>query len=124
MKLLLDEHLSPRIAAELRRSGLDVQALAERPDLRGRPDRDLVELALAEDRAIVTFDLIDHLVLHREALRLGLRHPGLVVLASGTWRPSEAGIGALVAALARLAVERADAGDLDRQVIWLPGPDR
>ncbi len=38
MKLLLDEMWSPAIAAALRERGHDVVAVAERSDLRGKPD--------------------------------------------------------------------------------------
>jgi predicted nuclease of predicted toxin-antitoxin system len=60
MRLLLDEHISHRIADELRRGGHDVTAVAERPDLRGRPDEELIEVALTEGRTLATFDIADH----------------------------------------------------------------
>jgi len=38
VKALLDEQLSPQIAALLRRASLDVAAVTDRPDLAGRSD--------------------------------------------------------------------------------------
>lgn len=78
MRLLLDEHLSPEIARQLRGRGHDVLAVGERHDLRGRSDR--VHLASQPDqkRVIVTRDLGDFRPLLAEALRSGRRTYGLV----------------------------------------------
>ena len=55
MKALLDEQLSPRIAELLRDRRHDVQAVVDRPDLAGRSDRVILEIAAAEDRAVITY---------------------------------------------------------------------
>ena len=121
MRLLLDEHLSHRIARELRRTGYDVIAVAERDDLRGRSDRAIVEAAAAEHRAIVTFDVRDHLAILRNALRLGVSHPGLVLLAPRAGGPSLGGLGTLVKALATLLDARPSDNALVGRAIWLRG---
>ena len=54
MKALLDEELSPQIAALLRKAGLDMEAVADRPDLVGRSDMVIFEVACTEDRAVIT----------------------------------------------------------------------
>ena len=78
LRLLLDEHLSPEIARQLRGRGHDVLAVGERHDLRGRPDR--VHLASQPDqrRVIVTRDLGDFRPLLAGALRSGTRTYGLI----------------------------------------------
>ncbi|MGQ0467235.1 MAG: DUF5615 family PIN-like protein [Sporichthyaceae bacterium] len=81
MKLLLDEHLSPRIALLLRERGHDVIAVSERRELRGRPD--WVHFAGQADqcRAIATRDLGDFRPLLHAALREGRHTYGLVCVA-------------------------------------------
>lgn len=63
MKLLLDEHLSPTIAEELRRRGHDVVAVIE-VGLRQQPDVALLAWAVDESRAVVTANYADFRALH------------------------------------------------------------
>lgn len=56
MRFLLDMGVSPRTGEFLRRLGYDVVHLRERT-LEKLPDSEIVLLAAAEQRAIVTFDL-------------------------------------------------------------------
>jgi Domain of unknown function (DUF5615) len=78
LRLLLDEHYSPRIAGELRSRGHDAVSVQERDDLRGIGDRELFERAAAERRAFVTENVADFAPLVREAAAGGVRHFGLV----------------------------------------------
>ena len=119
MRLLLDEHLSPRIAVELRRTGHDVIAIAERPDLRGRSDEDAIDASAAERRSFVTFDVVDHLRIHGTAVRLRRPHPGLVLLAPSTWRTSDQGIGELVRAIVALLEAHPSEDALADRTLWL-----
>lgn len=119
MKLLLDEHLSPRIAVELRARGFDVIAVAERTDLRGLSDDDLLDAASADGRALATFDVADHVQLARATTRLGTRHPGLVLLAPSSWAPSIDGVGVLVQALAALLADHPEEEALTDRIEWL-----
>ena len=73
LKLLLDEMLDPAIAERLSRRGHEVEAVAERPDLRTQPDSVILAAAEDEDRVIVTQDLGDFRVL--AASRGALRPP-------------------------------------------------
>jgi predicted nuclease of predicted toxin-antitoxin system len=54
LKLLLDEMYAAAVAEQLRRRDHDVIAVAERADLRGSTDEDLLAWARIEDRALVT----------------------------------------------------------------------
>ncbi len=58
-KLLLDEHYSDEIAAQLRDAGYDVVAVVADPDLRAQPDADIYRFASATDRRIVTENIKD-----------------------------------------------------------------
>ena len=98
MKLLLDEHLSPDIARQLRNRGHDVIAVGERTDLRGRSDRVHFASLPDEQRAIVTRDLGDFRPLLAEALRRGTRTYGLVCVPA-RFPLNRHGTGRLVVAL-------------------------
>ncbi len=78
MKLLLDEHLSPEIARQLRDRGHDVIAVGEQPGLRGRPDRVHFASLPEQRRAIVTRELGDFRPLLADALRSGSPTYGLL----------------------------------------------
>ena len=75
MKALLDEQLSPRIAQLFRDRGHDVQAVVDRRDLAGRTDRVILEIATAEDRAVITNNVKDFRLLPRNALPGGTLTP-------------------------------------------------
>lgn len=98
MKLLLDEHLSPEIARQLRARGHDVVAVGERADLRGRSDRVHFASLADEQRAIVTRDLGDFRPLLADAVRRGGKAYGLVCV-PGRFPLSREGISRLVRAL-------------------------
>lgn len=115
MKLLLDEHYSPRIAAELRERGHDVQSVKERDDLRGATDRQLWERAAAEGRAIVTENVADFMTLAREASAAGDSFAGLVFTSSRSLPRSRATIGVYVELLDELVRSAPPPGE----VRWL-----
>ena len=100
MKLLLDEMWPPVVAAALRERGHDVVAVAERPNLRGRPDEFVFEAELAESRAIVTENFVDFRPLASAALRAGRASPTLIFTSNRTYpRASRRTAGRLVTAL-------------------------
>ena len=82
MKALLDEQLAPRIAELLRDHGHDVQAVGDRRDLAGRSDRVILEVAVAEKRAVITNNVKDFRPLAAERLARGESHAGLILLPS------------------------------------------
>ena len=123
MKLLLDEHLSPEIARQLRERGHDAIAVGERTDLRGRPDRVHFASLPEEQRVIVTRDLADFRPLLAEALRRGTPTYGLVCVPA-RFPLNRDGIGRLVAALDALlqANPEVDAAISLGGEIWLQDP--
>lgn len=98
MKALLDEHLSPQIAALLREAGFDVLAVADRDDLVACSDRVVFETATAEGRAVVTNNIKDFRPLAAEWLAMGRTHSGLILLPSARTR-TRAAVHALAAAV-------------------------
>lgn len=78
MKLLLDENISPRVAEELRRDGLDVCGVRDRGLLEA-PDHAVLEWAFLDDRILVTKNVGDFekLASAREL------HAGIVFLEDG-----------------------------------------
>lgn len=90
MKSLLDEQLSPLIARLLRERGLDVVAAAERSDLVEASDREIVEAATCEQRAVVTNDIKDFRPIAAERLTDGRGHAGLILLPASRSRSRDA----------------------------------
>jgi len=86
VKALLDEQLSPQIAALLRHRGLDVEAVAERLDLVGRSDALIFEAACREGRAVITNNIKDFRPLAAQWLAQGRVHAGLILLPSSRTR--------------------------------------
>lgn len=78
VKLLLDENLSPAVAATLRGEGRDAVHVRER-GLLGEPDHVVMKKAMDEDRILVTSNVGDFEKLaHASDL-----HPGLVLVEDG-----------------------------------------
>ena len=99
MKLLLDEMLSPVIAREMRARGYDVQAVAGHPDREALSDPQVLALARAERRAVVTNNVRDFRPLHIEAaMPGGPGHFGMIFM-SGNYRRTRSDIGRIIAAL-------------------------
>ena len=119
MRLLLDEHHDPEVARDLRERGHDVVAVAERDDLRGRPDPEIFDTALAEVRAVVTEDVRDFTLLVLRAIDLDRHHHG-VVFTSATRFPRVPGARRRLADALALMLETHTAPDALRDlVVWL-----
>lgn len=84
MKLLLDENQSARVAVELRSEGHDVVHLRERGRL-GRSDPEVLDLAFAEDRVLVTANVGDF----RKLAGAREIHAGIVLVLDGGLRRDE-----------------------------------
>ena len=107
MKLLLDEMISPKIARELRRKGnFDVQAIkGDRPDLEAVADREIVRRIAAEQRALVTNDVLDFQLIHNQMLSAGEEHYGLIFTSDSTMPRNKASIPLWVKALEEVLAE-------------------
>jgi predicted nuclease of predicted toxin-antitoxin system len=81
LRLLLDANLSPRrIAAPLRETGHDVLALAEDASREGLSDPQVLELAAAEGRVLITRNSRDFAPIAREWAEAQRSHAGLILI--------------------------------------------
>ena len=102
MKLLLDEMISWRIAAELRTAGHDVVAVKrDRPELEQQPDGTILEAAIAERRAVVTNNVRDFRVAHERVLAHGGTHYGVIYTFDSSLPRNRAALGLWVTTLER-----------------------
>jgi hypothetical protein len=107
VKALVDEQLSPQIAALLRQAGYDVVAVAERNHLVGSSDRVVLETAAAEERAVITNNVKDFRPLAAERLAQGRTHAGLILLPSKRTR-SRAAVATLAGAIEKVLHDHPD----------------
>lgn len=119
MKLLLDEHLTPRIAIELRRQGHDVVAVLERPDLQRAADEVLWGVARTEHRGVVTRDVGDFTRLALADAAIGKAQPALVLIHRRRFPPGGRDVGRLVTSLRSLLVANPADDGLAGRVVWL-----
>ncbi|MEX2195308.1 MAG: DUF5615 family PIN-like protein [Thermoleophilaceae bacterium] len=82
MKLRLDEMVPVRVARGLRNDGFEVDAVVETPALRGLPDAQQLAQAATDERALVSYDAGDLLLLAAQRTASGQGHAGLVLLRS------------------------------------------
>ena len=101
MRLLLDEHLSPAIAEQLKARGHDVVTVAE-AGLVGLADERVLAWAVREGRAVVTNNIRDFRSLHVDSLKARSPHCGIVLVPTGKYSLRRETLGPLVAALDRL----------------------
>lgn len=81
MRLLLDAHVSGRVIARaLRERSHDVRATNEESQLEGWEDDALLELAAAEGRIMVTFNVKDFPRVVRDSAAAGKHHAGCLIL--------------------------------------------
>ena len=98
-RLLLDEMFHPSIATELAHRGHDCRSVVADPDLRQRSDSDLVALAVAEDRTLVTNNVVDFERLRRERVAEGAQVPPLVYTSDASFPRDRRYVGRIVEAL-------------------------
>ena len=119
MKLLLDEMLSPAIARELRGRGHDVEPIAGNSDREALSDPEVLALARAEHRTIVTNNLRDFRPLHHEAITPGgAGHFGMIFM-PGSYRRTKADIGRIIAALEEILTQYPGENGLVNGEAWL-----
>jgi Domain of unknown function (DUF5615) len=119
LRLLLDEHYSPRIAQGLRRRGFDAVSVSERAELIGLSDSDLLRVAAAERRAIATENLADFVELTRQFASSDEDHYGVIFTSTSRFPRSRATVGIFVQELARFLQARPGEDALLSQVHWL-----
>jgi Domain of unknown function (DUF5615) len=119
LRLLLDEHYSPRIAEQLRREGYDAVAVSEHAELIGVSDSDLVGVAAAERRALVTENVADFVELARQLAARGEDHYGLIFTSPTRFPRSRATVGLFVRELGGFLRARGEDDALLNQVHWL-----
>jgi hypothetical protein len=83
VKALLDAQLSHRIAALLAERGCDAHAITSRGDIPDNlPDAQVLALAHAERRAVVTNNIKDFRPLAAQRIASGEHHSGLILVPS------------------------------------------
>jgi predicted nuclease of predicted toxin-antitoxin system len=122
VKLLLDEMISPKIARELRRKGdFDVQTTkGDRPDLEAIADREIVRRIAAEQRTLVTNDMLDFQLIHNQMLAAGEEHYGLIFTSDSTMPRNKASIPLWVKSLEEVLTEHPADDALKNRVRHLP----
>lgn len=119
MKLLLDEMLAPAIARELRARGHDAEAIAGHPDREALSDPEIMSLARAEHRAVVTNNLRDFRPLHHDAITPGgPSHYGMIFMPSG-YRRTKDDTGRIISALESKLRQYPGEDDLANGEDWL-----
>jgi hypothetical protein len=100
-------------------------AVAERADLRGRPDIEILGAAAVEGRVVVTMDIADYAIVGARRLPSRQSHHGIVLVSRRRFRLARDGVGLLVRALELLLTRHPEDGDLVGEVSWLerPGPE-
>lgn len=116
MKLLLDAMYSPRIAVRLRDRGHDAVSLRQRRDLVASSDRELFTAMAAENRTIVTNNIVDFVPIFRRALADGVQSPGLFLTSDRSTPRSTAEIGRFVSVLEALVSESESGAGAPSQV--------
>jgi hypothetical protein len=119
VRLCLDEHYSPQIAADLRDLGHDVTSVKERQELAGLPDAELLALMRAERRALLTENVADFAPLIRQLGAAGEDHFGIIYSPSASMPRSRATIGVFVASLRALLEGHPGDQDFVNQTEWL-----
>lgn len=118
MKLALDHHYSPRIAAHLRSDDYDVVAAVDM-GWEAEEDEALLALCATETRALLTNNVADFVVIERRWQAEGRSHWGLVFTSDASLPRSRDSIGRYVDALAALLdSNQGDDALLDR-IHWL-----
>jgi hypothetical protein len=90
---------SPAIAAELCARGHNVIAVAERPDLRAKPDEEIFAWAAADGRWLLTENVKDFRPVMLRALQAGSPRCGLLFTSSRSFPRSRKDPGPLIGAL-------------------------
>jgi hypothetical protein len=81
VRLLLDAHVSgPNVGRRLQQNGHDMRALDQEPALEGLDDDDVLALAVAEQRILVTHNVADFPRILREWASAQRAHAGVILV--------------------------------------------
>jgi hypothetical protein len=119
VRLLLDDMRSPAIARELCARGHDVQAVAGHPEWEALSDPQVMALARAERRAIVTDNVRDYRPLHVDAVTPGGQGHFGTIFMSGNYRCTKSDIGRIIADLEAKLTQYPGDEDLANAEEWL-----
>ncbi len=89
--LLLDADVPPALADALRKLRYDVLAASGDPALGSLSDSDLLAEATRQGRVVVTFNVVDFVVLTQELARADRAHAGVILIHSRTFKRSDVG---------------------------------
>lgn len=79
IRLLLDAHISGKVVGKaLQEAGHDVYALDSEKELEGLEDPEVLELAISEERVLVTANIRDFMALITELNASGRSHSGCI----------------------------------------------
>jgi hypothetical protein len=114
MRLLLDIHVSPVVAQQLSREGMDIISLRDWKggEFRNRSDQLILDAAIEEGRVLITFDVSTIPSLASRFTAAGVHHAGVVLVAEPTFRQGD--IGGLIRAIRALLNIEGDADWIDR----------
>jgi hypothetical protein len=116
MKILLDVHISGRtVGKALIEGGHDAQALDSEAELEGLSDPDVLELAVAEGRVLVTANIRDFEPLLREWAGARRSHAGVMLLPSSVRNEA---FGVLISGVEETLVDTRQEEWVDR-LAWL-----
>ena len=121
MRLALDEHMAPSIAAALRANGHDVIAVADRPDLRGLADHLLLDRLALERRCLATFDVADFARWGAILMAAADPHTGILLISIRQFDPG-GHQGRLIDALDAMMRRHPSDGAFADRVEWLQLP--
>lgn len=109
-RIYLDEDVHKKIATALRLRGYDVISAHEVKKW-GIRDKEQLDFAISQERAIFTFNVRDYVILHKDCLKSGKKHYGIIISKQQT----------LIETINRLSVLllRDNPEILVNQLIWL-----
>jgi hypothetical protein len=116
MRILLDAHISGRtVGKALSEGGHDVRALDSDVELEGLSDPEVLELAVAEGRVLVTANIRDFEPLLRERAGESRSHAGVILVPSSVRNEA---FGVLISGVEVTLANTGQEGWVDR-VEWL-----
>ena len=116
MRILLDAHISGRtVGKALGESGHDVRALDSEPELEGLSDSEVLELAAAEGRVLVTANIRDFEPILREWAGEDRPHAGMILVPSSVRNEA---FGILISGIEEILGDARQEDWVDR-VAWL-----